>query len=46
MAQVAQAMQDIKRASDDNVTGIKQVEALQRLNELGQKLEQLVERHE
>ena len=45
MDQVALAMESIKQASTQNVAGTKQVEtAARNLNELGQKLKQLVER--
>ncbi|GFO53291.1 hypothetical protein GMSM_02980 [Geomonas sp. Red276] len=43
MDHIAQAMQNIRQASTDNASGIKQIEiSLQRLNELGQKLKRLV----
>ncbi len=43
MDQVAQAMESIKQASVQNVSGTKQAEAAaQNLHELGQKLKRLV----
>jgi len=47
MDQVVLAMESIKQASVQNVAGTRQVEtAAQNLQELGQKLKQLLERHE
>lgn len=47
MDQVALAMENIKRASTQNVAGIKQAEmAVQNLHELGQKLKQLVAQYQ
>jgi methyl-accepting chemotaxis protein len=46
MDQVAGAMENIKQASAQNVTGMKQVEVTaQNLHDLGQKLKQLVEQY-
>jgi methyl-accepting chemotaxis protein len=46
MDQVAQAMENIKQASEQNVTGMKQVElTVLGLHELGQKLKFLVEQY-
>jgi methyl-accepting chemotaxis protein len=43
---VAQAMENIKQASAQNVASTKQAEsAAQNLNELGQKLKRLVDRY-
>ncbi|MCM0081117.1 PAS domain-containing methyl-accepting chemotaxis protein [Geomonas sp. Red32] len=47
MDHIAQAMQNIRQASTDNASGIKQIEiSLQKLNELGQKLKRLVEQYQ
>ncbi len=46
MDQVAQAMESIKQASDQNVFGIRQVEtAIHNLNGLGQNLKEMVEHY-
>ncbi|HWP59042.1 MAG TPA: hypothetical protein VNL14_14210, partial [Candidatus Acidoferrales bacterium] len=46
MDQVALAMENIKQASAQNVAGTKQAEtAAHNLNELGQRLKQMVERY-
>jgi methyl-accepting chemotaxis protein len=46
MDQVAAAMENIKQASVQNVSGTRQAEAAaQNLHELGQKLKQLTEKY-
>jgi methyl-accepting chemotaxis protein len=46
MDQVAVAMESIKQASTQNVAGAKQLEmAARNLNDLGQRLKQMVERY-
>ncbi|MDP2241858.1 MAG: chemotaxis protein, partial [Burkholderiales bacterium] len=46
MDQVAQAMESIKQASVQNLSGTRQAEAAaQNLHELGQKLKQLTEQY-
>ena len=46
MDQVALAMENIKQASTQNVAGANQLEtAARNLNELGQRLKQMVERY-
>ncbi len=47
MDQVAQAMESIKQAGDQNVFGVRQVEtAIHNLNSLGQNLKQMVEHYQ
>ncbi len=47
MDQVAQAMESIKQASDQNVFGVRQVEtAIHNLSSLGQNLKQMVEHYQ
>jgi methyl-accepting chemotaxis protein len=47
MDQVAQAMESIKQASDQNVLGVRQVEsAIHNLNSLGQNLKKMVEHYQ
>jgi methyl-accepting chemotaxis protein len=45
MEQIVPAMENIKQASEQNVSGIKQTQiAAHNLNELGQKLKEVIER--
>jgi methyl-accepting chemotaxis protein len=47
MGQVAQAMDSVKQAATQNVEGMQQIEkAAQRLYEVGQTLNRLVEQYE